>query len=145
MNTSYAPEGYSTWKKKQLVVKASDYTLITGQLYKLGPDEILHRCIFDHERQWVMAEAHAGVSGGNYVGKATVHSILQAGLWWTTIHMDTRKYCRDYDKCQIMGKPSRHDEMPLAPQITLQAFDKWAVDFVGPISPPGKRTGVHYL
>ena len=35
--------------------------------------------------------------------------------------------------------------MPLAPQITLQAFDKWAVDFVGPISPSGKRTGACYI
>ena len=54
--------------------------LIAGQLYKWGLDEILHRCIFDHERQWVMAEAHAGVLGGHYVGKATVRNILQAGL-----------------------------------------------------------------
>ena len=35
--------------------------------------------------------------------------------------------------------------MPLAPQITLQAFDKWVVDFVGLISPPGKRTGMRYI
>ena len=35
--------------------------------------------------------------------------------------------------------------MPLAPQITLQAFYKWAVDFVGLISPPGKRTGTRYI
>ena len=59
--------------------------------------------------------------------------------------MDTRKYCRNCDKCQRMGKPSQHDEMPLAPQITLHAFDKWVVDFVGPISPLGKRTSVHYI
>ena len=35
--------------------------------------------------------------------------------------------------------------MPLVPQITLQAFDKWVVDFVGPISPPGKRTSACYI
>ena len=35
--------------------------------------------------------------------------------------------------------------MPLVPQITLQDFDKWAVDFVSPISPPGKRTVVRYI
>ena len=35
--------------------------------------------------------------------------------------------------------------MPLAPQITLQAFDKWAVDFVGPIIPPGRRSSTRYI
>jgi transposase InsO family protein len=35
--------------------------------------------------------------------------------------------------------------MLLEPQLTLQAFEKWAVDFVGPINPPGKRTGARYI
>ena len=35
--------------------------------------------------------------------------------------------------------------MPLVPQVTLQPFDKWAVDFVGPINPLRKRTGAQYI
>ena len=35
--------------------------------------------------------------------------------------------------------------MLLVPQVTLQPFDKWVVDFVGPINPPGKETGVRYI
>ena len=35
--------------------------------------------------------------------------------------------------------------MPLVPQVTLQPFDKWAMDFVGPINPPGKQTGARYI
>ena len=27
----------------------------------------------------------------------------------------------------------------------MQAFDKWVVDFVGPISPTGKRTSARYI
>ena len=80
LNIGYASEGYLIWKKKQIVVKASDYTLIMRQLYKLGPDEIIRRCVFYHERQWVMAEAHVGVSGGHYIKKEMVRNILQAGL-----------------------------------------------------------------
>ena len=69
-----------------------------------------------------------------------VRKILQAGLWWPTMHADARDYCHIYDVCQRTGKPSRRDGIPLVPQITLQAFDKWVVDFVGPISPVGKCT-----
>ena len=35
--------------------------------------------------------------------------------------------------------------MPLALQITLEAFNKSFVDFVGMISPPRKNTGMHYI
>ena len=35
--------------------------------------------------------------------------------------------------------------MPLNPQVTLKAFDKWAIDFVGPINPLGKKTGSRYI
>jgi hypothetical protein len=35
--------------------------------------------------------------------------------------------------------------MTLVLQMTLQAFEKWATDFVGPINPPGKRTGERYI
>ena len=27
----------------------------------------------------------------------------------------------------------------------MHTFDKWAIDFVGPINPPGKCTGVRYI
>ena len=35
--------------------------------------------------------------------------------------------------------------MTLKPHVTLQSFDKWAIDFVGPINPPGKCTGAKYI
>ena len=35
--------------------------------------------------------------------------------------------------------------MSLVPKVTLQPFDKWVVDFLGPINPPGKRYGMRYI
>jgi hypothetical protein len=35
--------------------------------------------------------------------------------------------------------------MPLIPQVGLQDFDKWVVDFIGPINPVEKRPGARLV
>jgi len=39
-----------------------------------------------------------------------------------------------------MGRPVQVDKMPLQPQVLIEPFEKWALDFVGPITPmPSKK------
>jgi hypothetical protein len=85
----------------------------------MGPDEILRRCVMEAERPLILAEAHEGIVGGHYAGKETMQKVLRAGLWWPTLHKDAKEYYRACDVCQRVGKPSRRDEMPLAPQANL--------------------------
>jgi len=58
------PETYFVTQKNHMDVRAVDYQLIVGQLYKLGLelDNILRRCVLDHERQDILWECHNGVS-----------------------------------------------------------------------------------
>jgi hypothetical protein len=111
----------------------------------MGPDEILRRCVMEAEHPLILAEAHEGITGGHYAGKAIVQKVLRDGLWWPTLHKDAKDYYRACDVCQRVGKLSRRDEISLSPQLTLHAFEKWAIDFVGPINPQGKCTGGRYI
>jgi hypothetical protein len=61
-------------------VRAADFSLIVGLLYKMGPDEIMRRCVMEAYIPLILAEAHEGIAGGHYAGKATVQKILRAGL-----------------------------------------------------------------
>jgi hypothetical protein len=49
LSTGMAPSEYTIPQKKQLVVRAADFSLIAGHLYKMGPDEILRRCVMEAE------------------------------------------------------------------------------------------------
>jgi hypothetical protein len=92
------PQEYNTAQKKNLVVWATDYQLIAGHLYKTSVDSILRRCVIEHERPRILAEAHEGIIGGHYIGKSTAHKVLRVGLWWLTIHRDSKEY---FHKCDI--------------------------------------------
>jgi hypothetical protein len=82
------------------VVRAIDYQLIVGHLYKLGVDNILRRCVMEHEHPIILVEAHEGIDGGHYARKATAQKIVRVGLWWPTIYKDAKEYFHICDVCQ---------------------------------------------
>jgi len=61
------------------------------------------------------------------------------GYYWHSLFKDAKKYVRAYDSYQRVGQPNHRDEMPLNPQIVLEPFEIWALDFVGPINPPSNQ------
>ena len=101
------------------MVHAADFSVTAGHLYKMGTDEILRWYVTKFERSSILADAHGGTAGGHYVGRAIAQKILRIGLWWPTLHQDSKAYCKACDVCQRTGKPSWRDEIPLNPQMTL--------------------------
>jgi hypothetical protein len=71
LSTGMPPSEYTIPQKKQLVVHATDFSLIVGQLYKMGHDEILRICVMEEERPMFLAKDHEGIAGVHYVGKET--------------------------------------------------------------------------
>lgn len=83
-----APNYFLEKRKKILTIKVAPYTLINGNLYKLGLDDILRRCFLEHERKDIIQEAHSGTAGDHFSVETTIKKILQAGMWWPSINKD---------------------------------------------------------
>ena len=48
---------------------------------------------------------------------------------------DAHEYVKRCDPCQRTGKPILSSAMPLIPILAQAPFEKWGIDFVGPITP----------
>ena len=74
---------------------------------------IIRRCVPETEQGEIFNKCHASPYGGHFAGDKTAHKILQSGFYWHTLFNDCFEWVRHCDKCQIMGKISRRNEMPL--------------------------------
>ena len=67
------------------------------------------------------------------------YKVLHSGYYWPSIFKDVSKYVKGCDSCQRMGISTSFDQIPLQPQVLIEPFEKWALDFVGPISPISRK------
>ena len=78
------------------------YTLINGSLYKLGHDDILCKCVLNHEKDAIIDKAHSGPNGGHFQTNITIIKKLQAGLWWSMLNKECDTFISKCDKYQRM-------------------------------------------
>eukprot|EP00253_Pinus_taeda_P034082 PITA_34082 len=108
------PPHVSLKEKSKIMRKSAPFTWIRGNLFKLGPYQVLRRCVREEEVFDILLTCHDGLCGDHFAARRTAFKIL-------------------------MGKPTPRDEMPLQPQVTFELFEKWDMDFVGPVNPPSKQ------
>lgn len=71
--------------------------------------------------------------------------VLQAGLWWPTLFKDVHRYVLRCDVCQRVACPTNQDHMPLHPVLPQLPFEKWGLDYVGPIKPAARGSQARYI
>lgn len=133
------PEGLSREEKIIFQHRVAPYTMIREVLFRIGPDDQLRRCLETKHRKRVIRELHEGPAGGHFAVVATVARIRAAGYWWPHLHRDVKLLIRGCDPCQRSGNPTFRNHWPLTPIIPLAPFEKWGIDFIGPIFPVSFR------
>ena len=145
LTTNTFPLDYNKKQKQQVIYKSRPYTIITQVLYKQGRDGVLRRCINPSEVSLILKGCHDDMFGGHFADLVIAQKALQSGYWWPTLFLDATKYAKTCDPCQRVGKPTPSRAMCLTLILAQIPFEKWGIDFVGPIKSPSRYNKIWYI
>eukprot|EP00253_Pinus_taeda_P029515 PITA_29515 len=95
--SSQFPPHLSSKGKSKIITKSAPFTWIGGNLFKLGPNQILRCCVREEEVFDILLTCHDGPYGGHFTTKRTAFKILQVGYYWPILHQDVRRYISQCD------------------------------------------------
>ena len=75
------PPNLSSKENSGIIRKSATFTWIGVSLFKLGPYQILRRCVRDEEVFDILLAYHDGPCGGHFAAKRTTFKVLQVGYY----------------------------------------------------------------
>ncbi|CAN6583472.1 unnamed protein product [Malus baccata var. baccata] len=130
--TKHVPSTLNKHQRDKLKKDARFYVWDDPYLWKHCPDQILRRCVHDSEFHSILTFCHTYACEGHFGTQRTTHKVLECGFYWPTIFRDARAFCITCDRCQRMGNITSKDQMPQHPIYSVEIFDVWGIDFMGP-------------
>ena len=125
------PSDLSYQQKKKFFSDIKNYLWEDPYLYKICADQVIRRCVPEHEIEQILQHCHDKEAGGHFGTTRTAAKILQSGFYWPNIFKDAHRYVKTCNVCQRTGNISRKHEMPLTNILVCEIFDVWGIDFMG--------------
>ena len=129
---------------RELVLGASQFTIIDEVLYHVEPDKTLRVIPPTSDRHQLFKEAHEGSFSG-HLREVKIHSQLCRQYWWPGMRKDITHWCRACLLCatRSVGHPVKP---PLTPIPVKGPFDRVGVDVVQlPMTRRGNKYAVVFM
>nr|GEV85048.1 reverse transcriptase domain-containing protein [Tanacetum cinerariifolium] len=124
---------------RKLRLKARQYELIEGVLYRRSFLTPWLRCVGPLQADYVMRDIHKGSCSMHAGPRSVVAKVIQLGYYWPTMHKDARDMIQKCNDCQIHRPVANHPQQSLNPITAPWPFYKWGIDIAGPFPKgPGK-------
>nr|GEZ08738.1 reverse transcriptase domain-containing protein [Tanacetum cinerariifolium] len=113
---------------KQLRLKARQYELMEGILYKRSFLKPWLRCVGPLQAEYVMREIHEGSCSMHAGLRSVVAKAIRLGYFWPTMHKDAQDMIRKCSDCQGINIAGPFPEGPRKVKFLIVAMDnftKW--------------------
>nr|GEV81719.1 reverse transcriptase domain-containing protein [Tanacetum cinerariifolium] len=138
----YLKDGTLTSDRKEaseLRIKARQYELWEGVLYKRSFLKLWLRCVGPLQADYVIREIHEGSCSMHAGPRTVVAKAMRLGYYWPTMHRDARDMLRTCNAFPVHRLVLRNPQQPLNPITAPCTFYKWGIDIAGPFPEgPGK-------
>ena len=117
------PAYFTRAQSDKLKSESKYYVWDDPYLWKLCSDQIIRRCVSDHEFHSILSFCHTFACGGHFGSQRTARKVLDSGLYWPTLFHDAYMFCKSCEQCQRTGTISHRNEMPQQPMLSCEIFD----------------------
>ncbi|XP_071739949.1 uncharacterized protein [Rutidosis leptorrhynchoides] len=125
-------KGYTYQQKKKLFSDLKFYFWEHPDLFRIGADQVIRRCVFGQEARKILEECHKGSTGGHFGPVHPAEKVFNSGFYGPMIFKDAHELVKKCDACQHSGSISKRDAMPQTGIQICEVFDVWRIDFMGP-------------
>ena len=98
------PQNISTREKHNIFQWSANYSWIDGNLFCIGPDLIMRRCVQEDEMFNALKACHTKPCGGNFTYKRTTHKVLHTWYYWPMLFIDAKKFCFKMWRLSVDGE-----------------------------------------
>nr|GFA25627.1 reverse transcriptase domain-containing protein [Tanacetum cinerariifolium] len=119
-------------KASELCIKARQYELLEGVLYRRSFLKSWLRCVGTLQADYVIREIHEGSCSMHVGPRSVVAKAMRFGHYWPNMHRDARDMIHTCNACQIHRPVPRNPQQPLTPITAPWLFYKWGIDIAGP-------------
>nr|GEY24546.1 reverse transcriptase domain-containing protein [Tanacetum cinerariifolium] len=111
-------------KARKLRIKARQYELLKGVLYRRSFLTSWLRCVGPLQAEYVIREIHEGSCSMYAEPRSVVAKAIRLGYYWPTMHRDVRDTIRTCNDCQIHRPVTRNPQQTLTPITAPWSFYK---------------------
>ncbi|CAM8922840.1 unnamed protein product [Rhodiola kirilowii] len=126
------PPDLSHNQKRKFLSDVKRYFWDDPFLYRLCADDLYRPCVDEDQIPYTLESCHSSQYGGHGAGLKIATKVLQSGFFWPSLFKDAHEFVKACDQCQRTGNISKQQEMPQQSILTVDLFDVWGIDFMGP-------------